>query len=44
MQEGVHRVGLTTAATIWIVAAIAMGIGSGEYLMVFMATVAVMVI
>lgn len=34
MQEGVHLVGLTTAATIWIVAAIGMGIGGGQYLLV----------
>ena len=44
MQEGVHLIGLTTAATIWIVAAIGMGIGSGEYFLVFLATVAVVAV
>ena len=44
MEEGVHLIGLTTAATIWIVAAIGMGIGGGEYLLVFMASAAVMAV
>ncbi|KPK11016.1 MAG: hypothetical protein AMJ56_06820 [Anaerolineae bacterium SG8_19] len=44
MQEGVHLVGLTTAATIWIVAAIGMGIGGGQYLLVLLATAAVMAV
>ena len=44
MQEGVHLIGLTTAATIWIVAAIGMGIGSGEYFLVLLTTAAVMAI
>jgi putative Mg2+ transporter-C (MgtC) family protein len=44
MQEGVHLVGLTTAATIWIVAAIGMGIGGGEYFLVFLATAVVLAV
>ena len=42
MQEGVHLIGLTTAATIWIVAAIGMGIGGGQYFIVILATLVVM--
>lgn len=44
MQEGAHLVGLTTAATIWIVAAIGMGIGGGEYFLVFLVTVVVLAV
>jgi putative Mg2+ transporter-C (MgtC) family protein len=34
--------GITTAATIWAVAALGMGIANGEYLLVFISTVIVM--
>lgn len=44
MEEGLHLTGLTTAATIWIVAAIGMGIGGGEYFLVFLATFVVMAV
>ena len=37
-------IGLTTAAIIWLTAALGMGIGAGQYLLVGVATVAVMVI
>lgn len=38
LREG-HRVtGLTTAATIWLAAALGMGIGAGRYALVFIAT------
>lgn len=36
--------GLTTAATVWLVAALGMGIGIGEYLIVGVATILVVVI
>jgi putative Mg2+ transporter-C (MgtC) family protein len=42
-QEG-RIVGLTTAAVIWLSAALGMGIGMGSYLLVSVATIAVMVI
>ena len=42
-QEG-RIVGLTTAAVIWLTAALGMGIGMGQYLLVAAATVASMVI
>jgi putative Mg2+ transporter-C (MgtC) family protein len=31
MEQGSHLVGLTTASTIWLTAAIGMGIGGGQY-------------
>ncbi len=34
MRESGHTVGITTAASIWFVAALGMGLGSGEYLLV----------
>ncbi len=42
-QEG-RIVGLTTAAIIWVTAALGMGIGTGDFLAVGVATVAVVVI
>ncbi len=42
-QEG-HIVGLTTAAIIWLTAALGMGIGMGDFRLVGVATIAVMVI
>ncbi len=33
LREGGRVVGLTTAATIWLTAALGMGIGSGEYML-----------
>jgi putative Mg2+ transporter-C (MgtC) family protein len=44
MEEGFHLVGLTTAATIWIVAAIGMGIGGGQYFLVLLATAIVLAV
>lgn len=41
-QGGVY--GLTTAATVWLVAALGMGIGIGEYLLVGIATVLVLAV
>jgi putative Mg2+ transporter-C (MgtC) family protein len=32
LRDGVRVIGLTTAATIWLTAAVGMGIGGGEYL------------
>ena len=37
-------VGITTAASIWLVAALGMGIGMGQYLMVGVATVLVLIV
>ncbi len=37
-------VGLTTAATVWLVAALGMGIGLGQYLMVTVATALVLIV
>lgn len=44
MEEGDHLVGLTTAAIIWLVAAIGMGIGGGQYLLAFLATAAMLTV
>jgi putative Mg2+ transporter-C (MgtC) family protein len=44
MEEGDHLVGLTTAAIIWLVAAIGMGIGGGQFLLAFLATAAMMTV
>ena len=33
LREGTHVTGLTTAATIWLTAALGVGIGAGEYLL-----------
>lgn len=38
LREGRRVTGLTTAATIWMAAALGMGIGVGEYMLVGMAT------
>ena len=42
MREGGRVAGLTTAATIWLSAALGMGIGSGQYLLVGTATAVVL--
>lgn len=38
LREGHRITGLTTAATIWLAAALGMGIGAGRYALVFIAT------
>jgi putative Mg2+ transporter-C (MgtC) family protein len=38
MRESGRVTGLTTAATIWLTSAMGMGLGRGEYLLVFVAT------
>lgn len=38
LREGYRVTGLTTAATIWLAAALGMGIGAGRYALVFIAT------
>jgi putative Mg2+ transporter-C (MgtC) family protein len=42
MREGGRVAGLTTAATIWLSAALGMGIGSGQYVLVGTATAVVL--
>ncbi|MBN1451109.1 MAG: MgtC/SapB family protein [Anaerolineales bacterium] len=42
MREGGRVAGLTTAATIWLSAALGMGIGSGQYLLVAAATIVIL--
>lgn len=44
LRDGGKVIGLTTAATIWLVAAIGMGIGGGEYLISGVMVLAAMVI
>jgi putative Mg2+ transporter-C (MgtC) family protein len=44
MRDGGRVAGLTTAATIWLTAALGMGIGGGQYLMVAMATITVLLV
>lgn len=44
MEQGAHVVGLTTAATIWLAAALGMGIGGGEYALAIIATIAALLI
>ena len=44
MREGEHVTGLTTAATIWVVAAIGMTIGFGEYAVAAAATAMVLIV
>lgn len=44
MREGEHVTGLTTAATIWVVAAIGMAVGFGSYLLAAATTVMVLVV
>ncbi len=43
-KDGSNVSGLTTAATIWVSAAIGMAIGAGEYTLAFITLVAVMII
>lgn len=43
-KEGSSVTGLTTAATIWVSAAIGMAIGIGEYMFAFMTLIAVLII
>jgi putative Mg2+ transporter-C (MgtC) family protein len=44
MRDGGRVAGLTTAATIWLTAALGMGIGGGEYLMVALATLTILLV
>jgi putative Mg2+ transporter-C (MgtC) family protein len=44
LRDGGRIVGLTTAATIWLVAALGMGIGVGQYAFVLLATLVVLVV
>lgn len=44
LRERGSIVGLTTAASVWLVAALGMGIGMGQYLMVALATLLVLVV
>ncbi len=44
MREGEHVTGLTTAATIWVVAAIGMTVGFGHYSLAAFSTVLVLVV
>ena len=44
IQKGVTIHGLTTAASIWLVASLGMGMGVGEYSLVFMVTFGVLVV
>jgi putative Mg2+ transporter-C (MgtC) family protein len=44
LREGGRITGLTTAATIWLTAALGMGIGSGQYLLVALAALLVTIV
>ena len=44
LREGGRITGLTTAATIWLSAALGMGIGSGEYVLVAVAALVITVV
>lgn len=44
MREGHRIIGLTTAATIWLSAALGMGIGAGQYALVGFATLLTLVV
>ncbi len=44
LRDGVKVAGLTTAATIWLAAALGMGIGSGAYILTGIATFAILII
>ena len=44
LRDGAKIAGLTTAAMIWVAAAIGMGIGSGMYSLVGIATIVIMVV
>lgn len=44
IRTGTKIAGLTTASTIWLVASLGMGIGAGQYTLVLLSTLAIMVI
>ncbi|PWH13488.1 MAG: magnesium transporter MgtC [Anaerolineae bacterium] len=44
IREGTKVAGLTTASTIWLAASLGMGIGAGQYQVVAMATLAILII
>lgn len=44
LQRGDQIIGLTTAATIWLAAALGMGIGAGKYALVFIAAALTMLV
>lgn len=44
LRDGGRVVGLTTAATIWLAAALGMGIGGGHYIFVGVATLGVLIV
>ncbi len=44
IREGTKIAGLTTASTIWLAASLGMGIGSGQYGLVLLSTLAILVI
>lgn len=44
LTEGAHIKGLTTAATIWLTAALGVGIGAGEYLLSLISAVTALVV
>lgn len=44
IREGTKIAGLTTASTIWLAASLGMGIGAGQYALVMLATLVIMVI
>lgn len=44
IREGTKIAGLTTASTIWLAASLGMGIGAGQYALVLLSTLAIMVI
>lgn len=44
LQEGQRITGLTTAATIWLAAAVGMAVGAGEYILAISATVLVLLV
>src|SRR5512138_2976902 len=44
LRDGGRVIGLTTAATIWLTAALGMGIGGGEYLLVAIGVVITLVV
>ena len=44
LREHGKVVGLTTAATIWLAAALGMGIGGGQYLLSFSATAIILLV
>ena len=44
LRDGGRVIGLTTAATIWLAAALGMGIGGSDYLITIVATIAVLIV